>query len=130
MRAQVEHQYDWRWSPPHLWALTVLCVLAAGAVAVPLLASRYWIGRTVPVDRARCDVALERVNPNTASLASLRRLSGVGPVIAQEIIDYRAAHGPVAFTQPADLEKVRRVGASLAHNIAEFLEFPPPAGGQ
>ncbi|MFA7025765.1 MAG: helix-hairpin-helix domain-containing protein, partial [Candidatus Cloacimonadaceae bacterium] len=48
------------------------------------------------------------VNINTASLETLCSLSGIGPVKAQAIIDYRAQHGP--FSSPQDLIKVKGIG--------------------
>ncbi|GAB5518462.1 MAG: hypothetical protein RhofKO_07130 [Rhodothermales bacterium] len=48
------------------------------------------------------------VNVNTGSLAELDRLPGVGPAIAQRIIDYREAHG--AFASVSALQRVRGIG--------------------
>ncbi len=48
------------------------------------------------------------VHINTASLDDLQRLPGVGPSLAQKIIDYRTEHGP--FKSMADLDDVPGVG--------------------
>ncbi len=48
------------------------------------------------------------VHINTASLDDLQRLPGVGPALAQKIIDYRKEHGP--FKSMADLDDVPGIG--------------------
>jgi len=48
------------------------------------------------------------VNINTAGLAELDTLPGVGPATAQAILDYRREHGP--FQRPEDLLNVRGIG--------------------
>ncbi|HET8657629.1 MAG TPA: helix-hairpin-helix domain-containing protein [Micromonosporaceae bacterium] len=53
-------------------------------------------------------VAGAPVNLNTATLAQLDQLPGVGPVLAQRILDYRTAHG--GFRSVAELRQVDGVG--------------------
>ncbi len=55
------------------------------------------------------------VNINTANAAQLTQLPGVGPAIAQKIIDYRTANGP--FTSVDDLTKVPGIGAAKLAQI-------------
>ena len=55
------------------------------------------------------------VNINTANATQLTQLPGVGPAIAQKIIDYRAANGP--FTSVDDLTKVPGIGAAKLAQI-------------
>lgn len=55
------------------------------------------------------------VNINTANAAQLTQLPGVGPAIAQKIIDYRTANGP--FSSIDDLTKVPGIGAAKLAQI-------------
>lgn len=55
------------------------------------------------------------VNINTANAVQLTQLPGVGPAIAQKIIDYRTANGP--FTSVDDLTKVPGIGAAKLAQI-------------
>lgn len=55
------------------------------------------------------------VNINTANAAQLTQLPGVGPAIAQKIIDYRTANGP--FTSIDDLTKVPGIGVAKLAQI-------------
>ena len=48
------------------------------------------------------------VNINTAGIDELKKLKGIGPSMAQRIIDYREANG--AFQRPEDLQKVKGIG--------------------
>lgn len=49
-----------------------------------------------------------QVNINQGDVAELTRLKGIGPAMAQRIIDYRNANG--AFQVPEDLQKVKGIG--------------------
>lgn len=55
------------------------------------------------------------VNINTANATQLTQLPGVGPAIAQKIIDYRTANG--SFTSVDDLTKVPGIGAAKLAQI-------------
>ena len=62
------------------------------------------------------------VNLNTASQHLLTYVSGLGPVLAQNIVDYRREHG--AFTSRAQLKKVPRLGPAAYQQSAGFLRIP------
>ncbi len=49
-----------------------------------------------------------KININTANLVELQAITGVGPKIAQKIIDYRSAHGP--FLKIEDIINVSGIG--------------------
>jgi competence protein ComEA len=58
---------------------------------------------------------------NTATVEELVTLPGVGPVLAQAIVDYRAANG--LFTSLEDLDAVTGVGPSLLEDLAPLITF-------
>ena len=62
------------------------------------------------------------VNLNTASKHLLTYVSGLGPVLAQNIVDYRAQHGP--FASRKELLRVPRLGAKAFEQCAGFLRIP------
>ena len=62
------------------------------------------------------------VNLNTASQHLLMYVSGLGPVLAKNIVDYRRENG--AFTSRAQLKKVPRLGPSAFQQCAGFLRIP------
>jgi len=62
------------------------------------------------------------VDVNTASKNLLTYVSGLGPVLAQNIVDYRKENGP--FTSRAQLKKVPRLGPSAFQQCAGFLRIP------
>ena len=67
-------------------------------------------------------VNLVGVNLNTASQHLLTYVSGLGPVLAQNIVDYRRDNG--AFTSRAQLKKVPRLGPAAYQQCAGFLRIP------
>ena len=67
-------------------------------------------------------VNLVGVNVNTASKHLLTYVSGLGPALAQNIVDYRRENG--AFTSRAQLKKVPRLGANAYEQCAGFLRIP------
>jgi len=67
-------------------------------------------------------VNLVGVNLNTASQHLLTYVSGLGPVLAKNIVDYRSQNG--AFTSRAQLKKVPRLGPAAYQQCAGFLRIP------
>lgn len=65
------------------------------------------------------------VNLNTASQHLLMYVSGLGPTLAQNIVDYRHEHG--AFKSRAQLKKVPRLGPVAYQQCAGFLRIPHAA---
>ena len=71
---------------------------------------------------AQWDAALasaRQVDVNTATVAELERLPGVGPVLAQRIMDDRTRHG--AFRDPEDLQRVNGVGPKTLEGMKDYV---------
>ena len=66
-------------------------------------------------------VNLVGVNLNTASQHLLTYVSGLGPVLAKNIVDYRKDNG--AFTSRSQLKKVPRLGPAAYQQCAGFLRI-------
>ncbi len=62
------------------------------------------------------------VNLNTASQHLLMYVSGLGPTLAKNIVEYRKANG--AFTSRSQLKKVSRLGPAAFEQCAGFLRIP------
>ncbi len=62
------------------------------------------------------------VEVNTASTQLLSYVSGVGPALAENIVQYRNENGP--FASRDELKKVKRLGAKAFEQAAGFLEDP------
>ncbi len=67
-------------------------------------------------------VNLVGVNLNTASKHLLTYISGLGPTLAQNIVNYRTENGP--FSSRKELLKVPRMGAKAFEQCAGFLRIP------
>ena len=67
-------------------------------------------------------VNLVGVNLNTASQHLLTYVSGLGPTLAQNIVNYRTENGP--FASRKELMKVPRMGAKAFEQCAGFLRIP------
>jgi competence protein ComEA len=64
-------------------------------------------------------VSLTAVNINTAPSEELQELPGIGPVLAERVVQYRQAHGP--FTSVEQIKEVKGVGAVLFEKVKDRL---------
>ncbi len=62
-----------------------------------------------------------RIDPSVASAEALETLRGIGPAIAQRIVDDRARHG--AYRSAADLQRVPGIGPATVARLAPMLRF-------
>lgn len=65
------------------------------------------------------------VNVNTASRHLLSYVAGIGPALAENIVQYRTENGP--FKSRKDLLKVKRLGEKAFEQCAGFLRIPGAA---
>ena len=61
----------------------------------------------------------QKININTADRYTLMQLSGVGPALAQSIIDYRRANG--LFSSTDELTKVKGIGTNKYQAIKDMI---------
>ncbi len=103
----------------YLLVLTALFCLGAAAIwcAAPRTATGdYQVTASEPEsDRT----AAAKVNINTAGVSELDSLPGIGPVLAQRIVDWRTENGP--FQTAEDLLNVEGIGRSTLENLQECI---------
>ena len=124
--------HRWSWTARNLTAVALLTGILLGLIAWRAIASRGRLGEDLVVRPAALRPAAERINPNTASWASLARLPGIGPARARAVCRYRDRFATThpdtpAFSSPADLESVPGLGPILVETMAPYLVFPSPA---
>lgn len=118
---QLTEDQRWRRRRSQAWGFLVATGFAV--VATGFLVPAAWPGR---VDTPTSLVA--RINPNTATAASLARLPGIGWTRAQAIIVHRehvdrARPGAVAFRSPEDLQRIPGIGPKTVQDLTPWLEF-------
>ena len=79
-----------------------LCIVLTVLLALPVLA-----------------FAGDKININTADKDKLCELTGVGPTIAERIIQYREKNGP--FKSVDELINVKGIGEGTLHKIKDFI---------
>ncbi|MDI6741009.1 MAG: helix-hairpin-helix domain-containing protein [Candidatus Edwardsbacteria bacterium] len=75
------------------------------------------------IQRPEKELLSGTVNINTADPQTLQRLPGIGPAMAQRIIDYRRGAGK--FNKPAELAKVKGIGPKKLKLLVEHVSVGP-----
>lgn len=97
---------------------TVAAAGTAGAATASIPEANPAVAVTAPV---AATVADSRVNINTASVADLEKLPGIGEVLAQRIADYRLKNG--SYRSVDDLRKVTGVTNSVIEKIKDLIVY-------
>lgn len=63
----------------------------------------------------------DKININTASKTDLDKLPGIGPALAERIVEYRTANGP--FRDIADIKKVSGIGESKYNQFKDKISL-------
>ncbi|HUU60464.1 MAG TPA: helix-hairpin-helix domain-containing protein [Phycisphaerae bacterium] len=124
MVGEPAYRYDVGWNRRNTAAVLVICTLAWAGIAVQAGGRRFRGDQQPKMDGARLKAAEEKINPNTASVASLRRLPGIGEVLAKAIVDYRRKHPHEPFLAAEDLTRVRGIGQATVNRITDYLNPP------
>lgn len=74
---------------------------------------------TTPSSAAASSGTVRKVNINTATVAELMTIPGIGEVLAQRIVDYRTEHG--IFASVNDLCNVRGIGEKTLESIIDYI---------
>lgn len=64
-----------------------------------------------------------KININTAGVAELDKLPGIGPALAERIVQYRTDNGP--FVRPEDLQEVAGIGPKTYEKMASLVSVGP-----
>ena len=104
----------------------VLCLLVI-CLAFAAFTGGFFLGRNVNhTEVQHSQQAVEstatsgpKLDINTATAGQLQKLPGIGPTLAQRIIDYRTANG--AFHTVADLLNVSGIGAGKLEAILDYI---------
>lgn len=105
-------------SGANLDAINLAALLVDGQqVRIPNIEEPGSISQTAQQRNTRTGLA--KISINIADVVSLDTLPGIGPGMAQRIIDYRTANGP--FSSLEDLKKVPGIGESKYQNLKDKI---------
>lgn len=103
-------------------ASSFICIMIGTMIGRHTSANFYNTSDNAPVASTEIGTASEQpylLNINTATLMQLDDLPGIGPALAQGIIDYRTEHGP--FSAVDDLLLVEGIGEFRLNEIREYI---------
>ena len=109
--------------PPELSGDQVLGFVFLALALVALAGGALLYGWATTEPEAKDPPLLFRVNVNTADEATLQLLPGVGPALAQRIVEERKDR---PFTSAADLERVSGIGPKLSARMKPYVAFDLP----
>lgn len=111
-----------KWTATHWYLLVLTAAFCAGALYLAVTAPPPAAGSyEVTTQRSAAAEAPEKIPINTATAEELQTLRGIGPVLAQRIVEYRTAHGP--FTRAEELLQVEGIGEKTVQELSDYVTW-------
>lgn len=104
-------------------ALAILALILGGWLLLAAYSTRGASSPELPVimgDANREFTGLFLIDPNRSPVDSLELLPGIGPVLAERIVKYRASH---PFENEVDITEVRGIGPKLYERLRPYLRI-------
>jgi hypothetical protein len=119
------------WTPAHRRVLIGLLGVMLGYLIVRLILNPVYVSNPQPRVPSRAGELEDRIDPNTADVATLATLPLIGDKRARDVVTYReqyaAEHpGKLAYEKPTDLLHIRGIGPAMLEQIEPYLIFPKP----
>jgi len=107
-----------------LWLLATILV---SSCAYRIIRHCYYVAQPLTLNNDLAETLKCKINPNTATWASLARLPGIGPTKAKSIIKYRKetkkTDDNIVFKNINDLQNIKGIGPITIQNIKEYITF-------
>ena len=120
------------WTSAQRRVLIFLTGLVLAYIAFRLVRDRSTVPDPPPFRGARSTELRDRIDPNTADIATLAALPGLGEKRAAEFVQFRQellrqSPGRPPFAKPEDLLKIKGIGYAMMMQLAPYMVFPSPA---
>ncbi|HRK30423.1 MAG TPA: helix-hairpin-helix domain-containing protein [Tepidisphaeraceae bacterium] len=117
------------WTEAQRRVLIVLTFAVAVVLLIRLMRESTTVTDPPPVLGARSVELANRIDPNTADVATLAALPGLGKIRARGFVLYRESvaqrsPGELAFRRPEDLMRVDGIGVAMMTQLSPFMVFP------
>lgn len=119
------------WTLRQRVAVGVIVGVVLSIAVVRYSFNRSYVSDPQPLEPLRAADLADKIDPNTADIATLSALPLIGDGRARAIVAYRdeqlAKHpGLAAFKKPSDLLRVKGIGNSIVKQLEGYLLFPAP----
>ena len=107
----------------------LLLVILSATILIRCMENRYNVRKKFVQNEEGAEYLANKINPNTATWASLARLPGIGAGKARAIIKYRRQYcekngsKKIPFKKDMDICKVKGIGEVTVEQIKEYLIF-------
>jgi len=124
-----DDQHSWTWTRRQRRVIAVLLIALCVVLSIRYACNPAYVSDPPPVKGPRYDEVVDKIDPNTADVASLSALPMLGEARARDIIEYRERRaarfpGERPFNSADDLLRIKGFGPAMVETLRPYLMFP------